>query len=247
LKRAVSEPEQSGSESDEPEKQPEPEKDDGKKMEPGEGSSTPPIMTRDDETHHLSLTISRQRSLPWTQDRLSLDQQLELEKTKSKPISLTKSANGTILVDWYTTDDPDNPQNWSQGKKMFVLIQICLYTFAMYGGSSIYVVSEGGVMARFGVGPAAAALGLSLYVIGYGLGPLLFAPLCEIPAIGRNGVYTPTFTLFIIMCVPTAVVDNFGGLLVLRFLQGFLSSPCLANGAASIGDMVSLSLLRSKA
>jgi MFS family permease len=72
-----------------------------------------------------------------------------------------------------------------------------------------------------------------------GIGPLLFAPLCEIPAIGRNGVYTPTFTLFIIICVPTAVVDNFGGLLVLRLLQGILCSPCLANGAASVGDMVS--------
>src|SRR5687767_11295413 len=72
-----------------------------------------------------------------------------------------------------------------------------------------------------------------------GLGPLLFAPLCEIPAVGRNGVYTPTFTLFIIICVPTAVVDNYGGLLVLRFLQGVLCSPCLANGAASVGDIVS--------
>jgi MFS family permease len=67
---------------------------------------------------------------------------------------------------------------------------------------------------------------------------MLFAPLCEIPAIGRNGVYTPCFILFVILCVPTALVDNFGGLLVLRFLLGFFSSPCLANGAASVGDMV---------
>ncbi|EXJ61877.1 hypothetical protein A1O7_02307 [Cladophialophora yegresii CBS 114405] len=243
LKRAVPDAEQSGSDSDEPGKPaPDHEKDDAQKMELAEGSSTPPSR-RTAEEDPLSLTISRQRSLPWTQNRLSFDQQLKLEKTKSKPISFTNSADGTILVDWYTTDDPDNPQNWSQGKKMFVLVQICLYTFAMYGGSSIYVVSEGGVMARFGVGQAAAALGLSVYVIGYGLGPLLFAPLCEIPAIGRNGVYTPTFTLFIILCAPTAVVDNFGGLLVLRFLQGFLSSPCLANGAASIGDMFPLQLL----
>ncbi|OCT49902.1 Caffeine resistance protein 5 [Cladophialophora carrionii] len=243
LEGAAPDLEQSGSESEEPEKPVlERAKDDAQKMEPAEGSSTPPLMTRDDEDP-LSLTISRQRSLPWTRNRLSLDQQLGLEKTKSKPISLTKSADGIILVDWYTTNDPDNPQNWSQGKKMFVLVQVCLYAFAMYGGSSIYVVSEGGVMARFGVSQAASTLGLSMYVIGYGLGPLLFAPLCEIPAIGRSGVYTPTFTLFVILCVPTAMVDNFAGLLVLRFLQGFLCSPCLANGAASIGDMFPLQLL----
>lgn len=35
------------------------------------------------------------------------------------------------------------------------------------------------------------------------------------------------------------MVKNYAGLLVLRFLQGFLSSPSLANGGASVGDMVS--------
>ncbi|KIX94768.1 uncharacterized protein Z520_09458 [Fonsecaea multimorphosa CBS 102226] len=207
----------------------------------GEASTRP--MERAEGGGALEPTLSRQHSLPFTEERLALDRQLELEKTRSKPISLHRSADGTILVDWYTTDDPENPQNWSQAKKLFVLVQICLYTFAMYGGSSIYVVSESGVMQRFGVSEAAAAMGLAIYVIGYGIGPLLFAPLCEIPAIGRNGVYTPAFILFVIICIPTAVVDNYAGLLVLRFLQGFLSSPCLANGAASVGDMFSLLIL----
>jgi DHA1 family multidrug resistance protein-like MFS transporter len=27
---------------------------------------------------------------------------------------------GTIVVDWYSTDDPANPQNWSMKKKIFV-------------------------------------------------------------------------------------------------------------------------------
>ena len=42
-----------------------------------------------------------------------------------------------------------------------------------------------------------------------------------------------------ILCVPTALVDNFGGLLVLRFLQGFFGSPALATGGASMRDVVS--------
>lgn len=76
-------------------------------------------------------------------------------------------------------------------------------------------------------------------VAGYGLGPLLFAPLSEIAAIGRNWVYVPTFFLFVVLGIPTALVNNFAGLLVLRFLTGLFSSPTLANGGASIGDMVS--------
>ncbi|KAK9241737.1 hypothetical protein V1506DRAFT_174835 [Lipomyces tetrasporus] len=27
-----------------------------------------------------------------------------------------KTSDGILLVDWYTTDDPDNPQNWSPWK-----------------------------------------------------------------------------------------------------------------------------------
>ena len=49
-----------------------------------------------------------------------------------------------------------------------------------------------------------------------------------------------TMGIFVILCVPTALVDNFAGLLVLRFLQGFFGSPCLATGGASLQDMFSL-------
>lgn len=71
-----------------------------------------------------------------------------------------------------------------------------------------------------------------------GLGPLLFSPLSEIPSVGRNIPYIVTFGIFVILCAPTATVNNFGGLIALRFLQGYFGSPCLATGAASMGDMV---------
>jgi DHA1 family multidrug resistance protein-like MFS transporter len=111
---------------------------------------------------------------------------------------------------------------------------------AVYGASSMYVPGEEGVMQRFHVGATPAAIGLAIYVVGYGIGPLLFAPLSEIASIGRNWVYVPTFFLFVILSIPTAFVENYAGLLVLRFLTGFFGSPCLANGGASVGDMVSV-------
>lgn len=95
-------------------------------------------------------------------------------------------------------------------------------------------------MDKFGVSPTDVSLPLSLYVLAYGIGPLLFAPLSEIPVVGRNPVYIATFTIFVILSVPTALVNNFAGLLVLRFLQGFFGSPCLANGGATMQDMYSL-------
>jgi len=84
--------------------------------------------------------------------------------------------------------------------------------------------------------------GCCFLTFGYpdGIGPLLFSPISEIPVVGRNPPYMLTFGIFVLLCVPTALVDNFGGPLVLRFLQGFFGSPCLATGGASIGDIFSL-------
>ena len=163
-----------------------------------------------------------------------------LAKEPSRPIVPQRTSNGDILVDWYTTDDPENPQNWSFGKKFFASLQIYLYTLAVYMGSAIYTPSAEGVMAEFGVSTEVASFGLSLYVLAYGIGPLIFSPMSEIPSIGRNPPYMATMAIFVILCVPTALVDNFAGLLVLRFLQGFFGSPCLATGGASLSDMYSL-------
>ena len=202
-----------------------------KSIRPGDLEGAQVAMTR---------TKTRESTVGYTQERLEVDQELAVERTKTIPIAPTKTSDGNILVDWYTTDDPANPQNWSNGKRFFVALVICLYTFAVYCGSAIYTTSEQGVIERFGVSPEDSSLPLSLYVLAYGMGPLIFAPMSELPVIGRSPVYIVTFLLFLILSFPTAVVNNFAGLLVLRFLQGFFGSPCLANGGASMQDMFSL-------
>lgn len=82
--------------------------------------------------------------------------------------------------------------------------------------------------------PVAATLGLTLFVVGYGIGPLFLAPLSEIPFIGRNPPYVITLAIFVALQAITATVQNFAGLLVLRFLAGFIGSPVLATGGASV-------------
>lgn len=163
-----------------------------------------------------------------------------IEKTTSVPIVPQKTKDGAVLVDWYRTDDAADPHQWSNAKRMGVTLIICLYTFVVYTSSAIYTSSTQGIMEQFGVSQLKASLGLSLYVLGYGVGPLVFSPLSEIPRIGRNPVYIITMFLFVILSIPTAFAPNFAGLMVLRFLQGFFGSPCLASGGASIGDMYSL-------
>lgn len=121
-----------------------------------------------------------------------------------------------------------------------ILTRTRIYTFAVYASSAIYISSSIGIMEHFGVGEFKASLGLALFVLGYGIGPLVFSPLSEIPIIGRNPPYIITFFLFVILSIPTAFVNNLGGLLFLRFLQGFFGSPCLATGPATMQDMYSM-------
>lgn len=205
-------------------------------------STSVPGSTSENDLENLgvSRTKSRADTVPYSQERFEVEQQLELERTKTIPIAPKKTSDGIILVDWYTTDDPANPHNWSPRKRNFVTIVMCIYTWVVYTGSSIYAASEGGVMQKFAVNPTEAVLPLSLYVLAYGVGPLIFAPLSEIPVIGRNPVYYLTFILFFVLSFPTAVSNSFAGLLVLRFLQGFFGSPALANAGATFSDMWSL-------
>ncbi|KAL8798454.1 MAG: hypothetical protein Q9200_007771, partial [Gallowayella weberi] len=198
------------------------------------------VNSKDDLEATLTRTKSRENTQQWTEERLEIERELSIERTKSIPVAPTKTADGHILVDFYTTDDPANPQNWSNPKRALVALLICLYTFAVYSGSAIYTSSTLEIMSVFNVGSTAASLPLALYVLAYGIGPLVFSPLSELPLIGRNPVYATTFALFTILSIPTALSKSFAGLLVLRFLQGFLGSPCLATGGATMQDMYSL-------
>jgi DHA1 family multidrug resistance protein-like MFS transporter len=159
---------------------------------------------------------------------------------KTTPSTKNITEDGVILIDWYSDNDLANPQNWSSLRRFFVGWLIWIYTVVVYVSSSIYTPSVEGVMERFHVSNLTATLGLAIYVLGYGIGPLLFSPLGEIPRIGRNPVYFITILLFVIFSTPIPFVNSFTGLIILRFLQGFFGSPCLASGGATLGDLYKL-------
>jgi MFS transporter, DHA1 family, multidrug resistance protein len=72
---------------------------------------------------------------------------------------------------------------------------------------------------------------------------MFFSPLSELPSIGRNWIYIITFALYLIFTVGTAVANNFGGLITMRFIAGFFGSPALATGGATLQDMYDIAKL----
>ncbi|KAK9244238.1 major facilitator superfamily domain-containing protein [Lipomyces tetrasporus] len=178
-----------------------------------------------------------------------LESTLKLAEEKVDSDSDYSSSSGgstlsaSFVVDWYSPDDPENPRNWSDMKKLLILAEICFLTFSVYIGSAMYTPGIVQIMEEFHVGSVVALIPLAVYVAAYGIGPMIFAPLSEAPLIGRNWVYIPSLLLFVVLQVPTALVKNIGGFIAVRAITGFVSSPPLANGGASIGDVVSMNNL----
>ncbi|AQZ16936.1 hypothetical protein BZL39_K05350 [Zygosaccharomyces parabailii] len=159
----------------------------------------------------------------------------------SKHERLSNVSSGKIdpfLVTWTGPNDPDLPLNWSTCKKTIVVSQVMLLTCVTYMGASIYTPGQEDIQKQFHVGHVVGTLNMSMYVLGYGIGPMIFSPLSEVSTIGRQQIYTITFFMFMTIQVGAATVQNIGGLIIIRFFSGILCSPPLATGAASMADIV---------
>lgn len=167
----------------------------------------------------------------------------EKQSISTSDASSTNQNFDPFLVSWNGSDDPDLPLNWSIPRKAFLIFEIMLLTCITYMGSSIYTPGQQEIQEEFKVGHVTATLNLSLYVLGYGLGPVVFSPLSEIAKIGRQQIYIITLFFFTIFQIGCATVHNVGGLIVMRFITGILCSPSLATGGASISDLVSPEIL----
>ena len=159
--------------------------------------STMRELIRDSTLGHLLHFISRGRLLGWEEDRdtntlsrlvstgdnagnSSALQHMTVRESHSdatigNSVRNTETEKGADyeLIDWLP-NDPANPRNWSVGKKFFVTFEICFLTTSVYIGSAIYTAGLAGVMEQFHVSQTVALLGLTLFVVGYALGPMIW-------------------------------------------------------------------------
>ena len=101
--------------------------------------------------------------------------------------------------------------------------------------ASMYTSTYRQVTAEFNVPQLAVVGGLSLYVAGLGIGPLLLGPLSEF--YGRRPIYLVSFSLFTLFLLPCALARHIAVMLVFRFLTGMAGSAFLCVVGGSMGDM----------
>ncbi|KAH0335069.1 MFS transporter, partial [Aureobasidium melanogenum] len=140
------------------------------------------------------------------------------------------------LVIWIP-EDAGNPLNWSAFFKWIVTAIVALSCFATAFASSAFSGGIRELVYGFHASTELITAGVSLFVLGFALGPLVWAPLSE--TIGRQKVFFMTFAFFSAFLAGCAGVNNIGSLLVLRFFAGSFGSSPFTNAGGVISDIFS--------
>lgn len=106
------------------------------------------------------------------------------QNNSSYSLASTLRSPDQDIVSFTSPNDPSNPMNWSSTRKIFAVMAICLTTFTVSFSSSIFGSAVPVTTRQFGTSSEVMTLSISLYVLGYAAGPLLWAPLSE--AFGRR-------------------------------------------------------------
>ena len=84
------------------------------------------------------------------------------------------------IVDFDGPDDPYRPINWPFRKKLITTLLYGLTTMGSTWASSVYSPAVNQISEQYGVAEEVGILGVSFLLMGFGLGPLLWAPLSEV-------------------------------------------------------------------
>lgn len=130
------------------------------------------------------------------------------------------------LVDWDGPQDPENPQNWDRKYKWLVIMNLAAMTFVVSFASSVFSTATVVTSQEFGVSQEVMILGVTLYVVGFALGPLVFGPLSEL--YGRRNPLMAGMIAFLIFQIPIGVANNLQTVFICRFFGGAFGSALLA-------------------
>ncbi|KAI0440559.1 major facilitator superfamily domain-containing protein [Xylaria telfairii] len=131
--------------------------------------------------------------------------------------------------------DPENPKNWSKAFKWYITMVVATTCFVVAFASSVVTPDIDGVASEFECSREVALLSITLFVVGFGIGPLAFAPLSEV--YGRQVIYVSTLAIAVVFIIPCAVAKNIATLLVGRAIDGIAFSAPITIIGGTLADL----------
>lgn len=138
-------------------------------------------------------------------------------------------------VSYNGPDDPLHPHNWAFTKKFLTCVLLGFNTGTVAWTSSIFSSAVLVISKNYHVGPTVAILGVSLYVLGFALGPVIWAPLSEL--YGRKPVLVFSILGFTLFNFAVATAENLQTILICRAFSGMIGASPLVVVPATFADL----------
>jgi len=135
----------------------------------------------------------------------------------------------------FTPGDKENPKNWSKAYKWWCTMVVAMTCFVVAFASSVITADIIGVSKEFNVSEEVGLITITVFVVGFGVGPMIFAPLSEI--YGRRIIYASTLLLAVVFVIPCAVAKNIGTLIVCRAIDGIAFSAPMTLVGGTLADL----------
>ncbi|KAI0020605.1 MFS general substrate transporter [Xylariomycetidae sp. FL0641] len=145
------------------------------------------------------------------------------------------TSDGQIILEPQPDDSHNDPLNWPSWRRDSALLSLGLY--CMVGGGVTPILAAGftDVAHDYDVEVAEVALTTGLYMLGLGIGSVVFSPTAIL--YGKRPVYLFGAVLFILSAVWCALSPNFTSLLLARIFQGIAVSPVECLPSATIAEI----------
>ena len=166
--------------------------------------------------------------------RLIADPGVVTQEVVDHPYAGSGTEDDPYVVQWMSKDFR-NPLQLSTPMKWSITMVAAMETLVVALVSSAYTGGIAQIEESFQTTTEISTLGVSLYVLGFALGPLLWAPMSEM--FGRQIVFIGTYCGLTIFCAATTGAKNIESLLVFRFLSGAFGSSPFTNSGGVIADM----------
>lgn len=138
------------------------------------------------------------------------------------------------LVDWIPNDSK-NPLKISIGMKWLITVIMAFATLSVSFASSSFSGAIVQTATDFHTSNNLAVASVSLYVLGFAMGPMTWGPMSEL--YGRQIVFAAMFFLTTLFGGASLASTNIQTLLVMRFLAGTFGSSAIVNSAGVISDI----------
>ncbi|KAI9051392.1 hypothetical protein LZ554_004439 [Drepanopeziza brunnea f. sp. 'monogermtubi'] len=212
----------------------------------GKASDAGLIPTTSTQSHFPHYALSRIVS---SIDEADATQRYDLEEADNKN-SLRESSASSIdpektIISW-NKGDPENPYNFSTARKVSIVLIGILVVINSTMGSSLPSNTLPVINERFNITSSyAQILPISVYLLGYVFGPLLFGPLSE--SYGRQVILISTFFGFTVFTMACALAPDYPSLLVFRLLTGINASSPVAVIGGVFADIYGDPVTRGRA